>query len=59
MLAIIIPFVLVVMFAFGIYALADTNPSTAPILSIVTLVNIVVLASLLNLLLQAQSLLIC
>ncbi len=50
LLAIIIPFILVVMFAFGLYALADTNPSTTPILSVVTLVNIVVLASLFNLL---------
>ena len=34
------------MFAFALYALADVNPSTAPLVSIVTLVNISILCAL-------------
>ena len=45
LLPFIIPFILVLMFAFALYALADVNPSTAPLVSVVTLVNICVLAA--------------
>ena len=46
----ILSFLMVVIFAFGLYALTDLNPSTAPLVSLVTLVNIVVLASMVDML---------
>ena len=46
----VIPFILILMFAFAVYALADINPSTAPLISLVTLVNISVLCALFNVL---------
>ena len=48
LLPFIVPFILVIMFAFALYAVADVNPSTAPLVSIVTLVNVAVLASMFN-----------
>ena len=44
----IVPLIAVVMFAFALYVLADVNPSAAPLVSIVTLVNIVTLCAMFN-----------
>ena len=44
----IIPLVAVIMFAFALYVLADVNPSAAPLVSIVTLVNIVTVCAMFN-----------
>ncbi len=49
--ALIISLLVVIIFAFGLYALTDINPSSTPLVSLVTLVNIAVLASMANLLL--------
>ena len=49
-MSIIIAFVMVLAFAFALYRLADINPSAAPLVSLVTLVNIVILASMANML---------
>lgn len=46
----ILSFVVVLIFAFGLYALTDLNPSTAPLISLVTLVNVVIFASMVNML---------
>ena len=46
----ILSFVVVLAFAFGLYALTKLNPSTAPLISLVTLVNVVMFAAMVDML---------